>query len=87
MEKHLDPKVLMLAAQTVRQQGERSEGESYHLDGVTLNTGYDGYTITLSNALCSITLFFHNKIKADYQNLQDLERFYQALIYLTKDEP
>jgi len=45
---------------------------------------YDGYTITLKDSKTAITVFFHNKIKSDYNNMSDLESFYQRLIRISQ---
>ncbi|MFT7373668.1 MAG: hypothetical protein ACI9T9_002368 [Oleiphilaceae bacterium] len=83
MEKHIEPKVLLLAAEKIRQLGEK-QGEDYVFDHVQLEMSYDGYTITLKDKKVAITVFFHNKIKSDYRNMSDLEAFYQRLIRISE---
>ena len=83
MEKHIEPRVLLLAAEKIRQQGVK-QGDDYLLDHVQLQMSYDGYTITLKDSKTAITVFFHNKIKSDYNNMSDLESFYQRLIRISQ---
>jgi len=83
VEKHIEPKVLLLAAEKIRQLGEKQE-ENYVLDHVQLEMSYDGYTITLKDKKVAITVFFHNKIKSDYRHMSDLESFYQKIMRISE---
>ncbi|MFT5717515.1 MAG: hypothetical protein ACI9T7_001707 [Oleiphilaceae bacterium] len=83
MEKHIEPRVLLLAAEKIRQHGEKQE-DFYVLDHVQLEMSYDGYTITLKDQKVAITVFFHNKIKSDYRNMSDLEVFYQRVMRISE---
>jgi hypothetical protein len=83
MEKPIEPRVLLLAAEKIRQQGVQ-QGDDYLLDHVMLQMSYDGYTITLKDSKTAITVYFHNKIKSDYRHMSDLESFYQKLIRISQ---
>jgi len=83
MEKPIEPRVLLLAAEKIRQQGIQ-QGDDYLLDHVMLQMSYDGYTITLKDSKTAITVYFHNKIKSDYRHMSDLESFYQKLIRISQ---
>ena len=83
MEKRIEPRVLLLAAEKIRQQGIQ-QGDDYLLDHVMLQMSYDGYTITLKDSKTAITVYFHNKIKSDYRHMSDLESFYQKLIRISQ---
>jgi hypothetical protein len=83
VEKRIEPRVLLLAAEKISQQGVK-QGDDYVLDHVQLQMSYDGYTITLSDRKTAITVFFHNKIKSDYHHMSDLESFYQKLIRISQ---
>jgi hypothetical protein len=83
VEKHIEPKVLLLAAEKIRQYGEK-QGDNYMLDQVQLLLSYDGYTITLKDQKVTITVFFHNKVKSDYRNMSDLESFYQRVLHISE---
>ena len=82
MEKHIESKVLLLAAEKIRQHGEK-QGNNYVLDHVQLEMSYDEYTIILKDQKVAITVFFHHKIKSDYRNMGDLEIFYQRVIRIS----
>jgi hypothetical protein len=83
VEKHIESRVLLLAAEKIRQLGTQ-QGDDYVLDHVQLQMSFDGYTITLKDRKTAITVFFHNKIKSDYGNMSDLESFYQKLIRISQ---
>ncbi|WP_158638097.1 DUF3081 family protein [Shewanella donghaensis] len=48
---------------------------SYQLCGLNAETGFDGYTITLSDGRTSLTIFFHNKYQFDYPDNASFENF------------
>lgn len=60
--------------------GEKHPGESgynstYHLCGLHAETGYDGYTITLSDGRTSLNIYFHNKYQFEYPDNEAFENF------------
>lgn len=85
MEQHIEPQVILLAAERVREKGELKDGKHYYQQ-IVLEISYDGYTIILSDSKVTLTLFFHNKVKADYRYTQDLDDFYKRLNRLAKNE-
>ncbi|MFD2229067.1 DUF3081 family protein [Alkalimarinus sediminis] len=85
MEHHIEPQVVLLAAEKIREVGEAREGRHYYQQ-LALEISYDGYTIVISDPKVTLTLFFHNKVKVDYRQSQDLDDFYRRLIQLAKDE-
>ena len=74
----LDFHKILLASENIRLHGEKSH-ELYILDGVSLNTGYDGYSITLSNNKVSLALHFHNTFNLDSPSRSDTEDFFKQL--------
>ncbi len=78
MEKHIEPKIVLQAADKIRQHGEKRERD-YLLEGVSLMISPDEYTIELRASKVSFCLFFHNKFKVDAQKQSDLEEFYNLL--------
>ncbi len=85
MEQHIEPQVVLLAAEQIRQKGIAKEGK-HHYQQIVLEISYDGYTIIVSDPKVTLTLFFHNKVKVDYRHSRDLDDFYQRLSRLAKNE-
>ncbi|NCO71511.1 MULTISPECIES: DUF3081 domain-containing protein [Shewanella] len=50
-------------------------GHDYWLCGISAQTDHDGYTITLSDAQVSLTVFFHNKYQFEYPTNDALDNF------------
>ena len=84
MEQHIEPQVVLLAAERIRQKGVAREGKQ-HYQQFSLEISYDGYTIIICDHKVTLSLFFHNKIKVDYQHSRELDDFYQRLSRLAKD--
>ncbi|AZG34971.1 MAG: DUF3081 domain-containing protein [Shewanella psychromarinicola] len=65
----------------VTQHGEKRAiedghfGHDYWLCGISAQTDHDGYTITLSDAQVSLTVFFHNKYQFEYPTSDALDNF------------
>jgi hypothetical protein len=83
MEQPIEARVVLLAAEKIRQQGQLIDGK-HVLHQVSLEIGFDDYSVVISDHKVSLSLFFHNKIKADYDRVQDLEDFYAKLRQLAK---
>ncbi len=79
MEQQIDTRVLLEAAQVIRENGKRKEDESYVYHQIRLVSSHDGYTISLSDSKVSITVLFHNRLQIDYQKMADLEDFYHRV--------
>lgn len=78
MEKHIEPRVILAAADKIRSYGERREAD-YMLEGICLLLSHDEYTIELRDAKVSLSLYFHNKFKVDTEKQSDLESFYSVV--------
>lgn len=78
MEKHIEPRVVLQAADKIRQYGDKRQLE-YVLDGVSLLMSPDEYTIELRTPKVSFSLYFHNKFKVDVKKQTDLDDFYQLI--------
>ncbi|QDE32494.1 MULTISPECIES: DUF3081 family protein [Shewanella] len=68
----------------ITQYGEKRAIESdddghldhdYWLCGMSAQTDHDGYTISLSDAQASLTVFFHNKYQFEYPTNDALDNF------------
>ncbi|GGP55097.1 DUF3081 domain-containing protein [Shewanella saliphila] len=61
---------------TSHEEGSKSiYGDGYHLCGISAQTDHDGYTIVLSDAQVSLTVFFHNKYQFEYPTHDALDNF------------
>lgn len=76
--KALDFHKILLASENVRLNGDKSSG-LYTLNGITLDTGYDGYSITLKNNEVSLTLHFHNTFNLISPGRSETEKFFKQL--------
>lgn len=85
MEKHIESRVVLQAADKIRQHGEKRDWD-YLLEGISLMISPDEYTIELKNSKVCLNMFFHNKFKIDTKKQSDLEEFYQALERIASSE-
>ncbi len=83
MEKHIEARVVLLAAEVIRSQGQRTD-EGYVYQQIHLNIGHDGYSLTLRDSAVTMTLLFHNKVHVDYRRMTELESFYEKLTALSQ---
>jgi hypothetical protein len=74
----LDFHKILLASENIRMHGDKI-ADYYILDGVSLNTGYDGYSITLKSSKVSLTLHFHNTFNLESPSRLDTENFFKQL--------
>lgn len=85
MEKHIEPQVVLLAAEQIREKGVTKDGKHIYQQ-ITLEVSYDGYTIIVRDPKVTLSLFFHNKVKIEYRHAQELDAFYERLIRLASSE-
>ena len=78
MERSIEPRVILAAADKIRSFGERRDSV-FMLEGVCLVLSHDEYTIELRDAKVSLSLYFHNKFKVDTEKQSDLEAFYAVV--------
>ncbi|WP_199610925.1 DUF3081 domain-containing protein [Flocculibacter collagenilyticus] len=84
MQNPIDVQQVLRVFDKVTQRGERKEG-SYYLDGITATQAEDGYTITLSDANVTLSLFFHNKYNFDYADNAAFDRFIKRVKHIDKE--
>lgn len=84
MEQHISPKIVLRAAERIRQRGLVKDGKHVY-EQMSLEISYDGYTISVSDAKVTLTLFFHNTVKATFKQSKDLEDFYRHLSRLADE--
>ena len=85
MEQHIEARVVLQAADKIRQHGEKREWD-YLLEGISLMVSPDEYTIELRSPKVSLYLYFHNKFKVEANKQSDLEDFYKLLERLAESD-
>lgn len=82
MQNELDAKFLLNVYSKVEKHGSainNTLGAGFELDGITVNAGFDGYEVYLSNGRVQLTLGFHHKWHSDAQNEADMDAFIAQL--------
>ncbi|MDX5406938.1 MAG: DUF3081 domain-containing protein [Chromatiaceae bacterium] len=82
MQNELDGKFLLSVYGKVEKHGtavNNELGAGFTLDGITVNAGFDGYEVYLSNNKVQLTLGFHNKWHSDAKNEADMDEFVSQL--------
>lgn len=69
---------LLRAFQTIIDRGERSES-GHQFNGVNATSDVDGYTLVLSDATVSATVFFHNKLHIETPNRRATDAFLKKI--------
>ena len=62
----------------VMKYGEKMN-KDYTLDGLTVSSADDGYTVTLTNGFVVLSIFFHNSYDIQFKTEHELEQFQRAL--------
>ncbi|MGI5308936.1 DUF3081 family protein [Rheinheimera sp. WS51] len=82
MKNEIDGKFLLSVFAKVEKHGEaitNDLGPGFYLDGVTVNSGFDGYEVYFDNNKVQLTLGFHNQWHANAENESDLDEFVKML--------
>ena len=74
MEKNVNVRQALRVFQKVLDLGT-TKGETTTYKQLNATSGYDGYTIILSDECVSLTIFFHNKFALDYTSKRALYAF------------
>lgn len=83
MKNEIDIHQILRVFDKIRQHGEQG-GDGHILQGVSASTDFDGYTIFLSDAQCSLTVYFHNKYNYEYPSDAALEDFNKRIRAIDK---
>lgn len=82
MQNEVDAKLLLNVFAKVEKHGSAINNElgaGYELDGITVNSGFDGYEVYLSNGKVQLTLGFHHKWHSDATSEADMDAFVKQL--------
>ena len=58
----------------ITQQGTKTGGV-YEFDGLTAQSGDDGYTLEITDGFVRMNVFFHNTYNVDFDTEQQLDQF------------
>jgi hypothetical protein len=82
MQNELDSKFLLGVFNKIEQHGSAIDNElgaGFELDGVRVNSGFDGYEVYFSNSKVQLTLGFHHKWHSDAKSAADMDEFIEQL--------
>ena len=82
MQNELDAKFLLNVFGKVEKHGtpvNNELGAGFELDGITVNSGFDGYEVYFSNGKVQLTLGFHHKWHSDASSEADMDAFVAQL--------
>ena len=82
MQNELDGKFLLSVFGKVEKNGTaitNELGAGFVLDGITVNSGFDGYEVYFSDGKVQLTLGFHNKWHSDAKSETDMDSFIAQL--------
>ncbi|HEY0924717.1 DUF3081 family protein [Rheinheimera pacifica] len=82
MQNELDAKFLFSVFSKIEKHGKAINNElgaGFELEGVTVNSGFDGYEVYFSNGKVQLTLGFHNKWHSDAKSETDMDEFMAQL--------
>lgn len=73
-ERRVDARLALRAYQAVVDRGDRRDGV-YHLDGLSAQADFDGYTVVISDGRVRARVLFHSRVDVDAPNGPALEEF------------
>lgn len=83
MKNALDSRIVLDVFEKVRQHGKRIEddkiGSVYHLDGISVYTDFDGYTLYIKDALVLLQFGFHQQYHLTYEKNEHYSSFEQKV--------
>ena len=82
MKNDIDGKFLLTVFGKVEKHGRaitNDLGAGFELDGITVNSGFDGYEVYFDNGKVQLTLGFHNKWNSTAQNETAFDEFINML--------
>jgi len=77
-EVNIDVRTALAVFEKISRLGAKSE-EGWIFDQMTANSGFDGYTVTLSDQHATLTVNFHNTFHIDCDSRKDLQSFVEHL--------
>ncbi|WP_394176755.1 DUF3081 family protein [Thalassotalea litorea] len=78
MQDAIDIKQALRVCNKIMSHGQRLE-RGHKLGDLTVESDYDGYTLTLSDHAVTLQIFFHNKHQLDCKRVIELDAFLQKV--------
>ena len=78
---NIDVRTALAVFEKVSRLGVKS-GDDWVFDQMRANSGFDGYTVTLSDQYATLTVNFHNTFHVDCDSHQDLQSFVEHLEHI-----
>ena len=77
-EVNIDVRVALEVFEKITRLGIK-DGDDWYFDQMSANSGFDGYTVTLSDQHAKLTVNFHNTFHVDCDSHKELEAFVEHL--------
>lgn len=74
MSKKLDVMQALQVIDKITVHGTKQD-HTYHLDGLHATPSYDGYTVTLSDNVVDLHIYFHNTFSIEHKTSKQLDEF------------
>lgn len=71
-DKHIDVRQVLNLFQHIQERGEVENGV-HKWQGISADSGFDGYSVSLSYRSLELRIHFHNKYDLEYDNEDDLK--------------
>lgn len=83
MQEAIDIKQALRVCNKIMSHGQRLE-RGHKLGDLTVESDYDGYTLTLSDHAVKLHIFFHNKHQLDCKRGIEFNAFLEKVVKLDK---
>lgn len=83
MQEPVDVRKALEAFNIIREQGVKKDAH-HQMNGIKVEVGFDGYTVSLYNDYARLDIFFHNKFSFNYTNGKEGEAFLDKLEMIVK---
>jgi len=78
METKPDIKQALRVFSIITTKGKATDN-AHRFNGITARSDFDGYTVSLSNDMATLTIFFHNRFSFEYTNNKERDLFLEKL--------
>lgn len=85
-EHKVDIKQALRVFYKIREDGKKTEEDTYVLSGINAYSDYDGYNVSLFNDYVRLDIRFHNSFNFEATNQREKDRFLETLARLDKSE-
>jgi len=75
MENDFEVRTALLAFQKIVQHGKKLPQGQHELDGIEVESDFDGYNLTMITSKVKLMIFFHSTFKFEYDSVKDLDLF------------